>query len=470
MWKTIIATAAAVGCGLLAWGGSVTRATAQVPRPNIVIMLADDQRWDAFGVVQREQGTRGRFPFLRDATPNLDRLAAEGYRFRNAFVVSSLCSPSRAAFLTGRYNHLNGVANNQTPFPVTSTTYATLLRAAGYRTGYFGKWHMGGQTERPGFDRVASYLGQGRYHDALFIVDGIPTQTTGWVDDVSTDHATAFIRDNVAAATGPFLAVLGFKSPHTPTEPAARHRGLFTGVTLAPAPNATAYPPYDPTPQPPGVAFTLGYFRTLVGIDENVGRVLDLLDETGIADDTIVIYASDNGYFLGEHGITGLSSPDGNKRNAYEESMRIPLLLRYPRLAAAGTLQDAQVLNIDLAPTLLDLAGLPPPASMQGKSWRPLLTGTVARLRSRFLYEYFHEAPYIPPTMVALRRGDHKLIRYPGRPAWRELFDLRADPYERRNLFADPASQGVLRIMRDALDAEIVATGYQAPAHADRPR
>jgi arylsulfatase A-like enzyme len=438
-----------------------------VPRPNIVIMLADDHRWDALGVVQREQGARGRFPFLRDALPNLDRLAGLGVRFRNAFVVSSLCSPSRAAFLTGRYNHLNGVTDNHTPFPLARTTYATLLRGAGYRTGYFGKWHMGRQRERPGFDEHASFIEHGTYFNATFVVNGVDTPTTGWIDDVSTGYALEFIRRH---AHGPFLLVLGFKSPHVPSEPAARHRSLFAGAMVRPAPNATAYAPYDPTPQPPGVTFTLGYFRTLVGIDDNVGRVLEVLDQTGIADDTVVVYASDNGYFLGEHGITGLSSPDGGKRNAYEESIRIPLLLRYPRRVPAGARQDAQVLNIDLAPTLLDLAGLPPPAPMQGKSWQPLLTGAVARLRGRFLYEYFHEPPYIPPTMVALRRGDYKLIRYPGRPAWRELFDLRADPYERRNLSADPASQGVLQIMRDALDAEIVLTGYRVPAHPDRPR
>jgi arylsulfatase A-like enzyme len=178
-------------------------------RPNIVVMMTDDQRWDALGVVQREQGGRGRFPWLRTATPNLDRIAAEGYRFKNAFVVSSLCSPSRAAFLTGRYNHLNGVANNQTPFPVTNVTYATLLRAAGYRTGYFGKWHMARQRERPGFDEHASYIGQGAYHDATFVVDGVDTPTTGWVDDVSTGYAIEFIRRHAA---GPFLLVLGFKS------------------------------------------------------------------------------------------------------------------------------------------------------------------------------------------------------------------------------------------------------------------
>ena len=461
-------SAAYFGCwllGLVLLGSCAPMEAAR--RPNIVVMLADDQRWDALGVVQRELGSQGRFPWLRDATPNLDRLAAEGVRFRHAFVVSSLCSPSRAAFLTGRYNHLNGVANNRTPLPVGSTTYATLLRRAGYRTGYVGKWHMGAQRARPGFDEHASFLGQGAYHDATFVVNGVDTPTTGWVDDVSTTYATDFIRRH---AREPFLLVLGFKSPHAPTTPPTRLNGLFASVAPKPAPNAASYAPYDPTPVPPTEAFTRGYFRTLVGVDQNVGRVLGALDRAGIAQDTVVVYASDNGFFIGEHGIPGRSSADGNKRNAYEESMRIPLLLRYPRLARRGAVLDAQVLNIDLAPTLLELAGVPRPASFQGRSWVPLLTGEAGSVRDRFLYEYFHEAGWIPPTMVALRRGDHKLIRYPGRPEWQELFRLSDDPHERRNLARDPASRIVLRAMSDALDSELARTRYHVPSYADPAR
>ena len=437
-------------------------------RPNIVVMMTDDQRWDALGVVQREQGSRGRFPWLRTATPNLDRIAAEGYRFRNAFVVSSLCSPSRAAFLTGRYNHLNGVANNQTPFPVTNSTYATLLRDSGYRTGYFGKWHMARQRERPGFDEHASYIGQGIYTDANFQVNGALTRTTGWVDDVATTYAAGFIRRHVAE---PFVMVLGFKSPHHPSTPPPRLAGHFDWATLAPTANAESYAPYDPSPVPADlpVDYVRDYFRSIVGVDQNVGRVLDVLDETGIADDTVVVFASDNGFFLGEHGIGTPVDPDGNKRNAYEESMRIPLLVRYPRLPGRGVAIGDRALNIDLAPTLLELAGTAIPASLQGKSWVPQLNGSTVDLRGRFLYEYFFETGYEVPTLVALRRWDHKLIRYPGHPGWQELFHVGKDPGEQRNLAGDPASQTILRTMNDALDAEMRAMKYVVPPYAHEP-
>jgi arylsulfatase A-like enzyme len=450
-----------------------THGSAQAARrPNIVVMLADDQRWDAVGVVQRALGDRGRFPWMRRATPNMDRIAAEGFRFRNAFVVSALCSPSRAAFLTGQYNHINGVADNSTPFPATSVTYATLLRGAGYRTGYFGKWHMGAQRERPGFDEYASYLNQGRYFDTSFLVNGAPTRTVGWVDDVSTTYATDFVR---RMGGQPFLMVFGFKSPHRVQMPPPRLGGLFASASLAPPANATSYAPYDSSPEPAAIATEemRNYFRTIVGIDENIGRVLTTLQETGVAEDTVVVVASDNGYFLGEHGIPGESAPgddDGNKRNAYEESIRIPLLLRYPRLGRRGIVLGGFALNIDLAPTLLELAGVIRPNSMQGRSLVPLLAGRSGSVRGNFLYEYFQERNYIVPDIVALRSSRYKLVRYPGRTSWNELFDLAQDPYEQNNLIDDPGAQGVLQTMSEELDEKIRAVRYPVSPPADPAR
>jgi arylsulfatase A-like enzyme len=327
---------------------------------------------------------------------------------------------------------------------------------------------MGTQRERPGFDRHASYLNQGRYFDAPFLVDGVPTSTTGWVDDVSTAYAADFIRRN---AGRPFLVILGFKSPHRiPLPPRLKDR--FASTALASAPNAASYAPYDPSPEPAALSTEeiRDYFRTLVGVDQNVGRVLEALDEAGLTADTVVVFASDNGYFLGEHGIPGKVVPgddDGNKRNAYEESLRIPALVRYPRLGRRGIVLGGSVLNIDLAPTLLELAGVPRPTSIQGRSWVPLLSGQSASVRDGFLYEYFYESGYVVPTIVALRRSRHKLVRYPGRPEWRELFDLATDSGETRNLVNDPESQDVLRAMNNALDAEMARVRYRVPPYAD---
>jgi arylsulfatase A-like enzyme len=340
-------------------------------------------------IVQREQGERGRFPWL--STPNLDRIASEGVRFRNAFVVNALCSPSRAVFLTGRYNHFNGIANNHTPFPTNNVTHASLLRAAGYATAYVGKWHMNGQSgPRPGFDYSASYIGHGRYQNCVFEINGAKTNTTGWVDDVSTDFTIDFLKRH---RSKPFLAVLGFKSPHGPFQPPARWDDKLTDAVARPAVNGHVRPPYplgtnvnQATLTPQAYArrneMHRKYFRTISAVDENVGRILKALEDLGLAENTMLIYASDNGFYLGEHGL-------GDKRSAYEESMRIPLLLRYPKLGARGKLIDSMVLNLDLAPTLLDFAGVRVPKEMQGRSWKPLLSGASGKVpewRTSFFY------------------------------------------------------------------------------------
>ena len=436
-------------------------------RPNFVILLTDDQRWDALGVVQRELGTSGRLPWLATATPHIDRLASEGVRFRNAFVVSSLCSPSRAAFLTGAYNHLNGVANNHTPFPLNKTTYASLLRAAGYRTGYFGKWHMGSQRERPGFAEYASFVGQGVYTNARFLVNGATVQTVGWVDDISTDYAVDFIRRQAAAT--PFALVLGFKSPHVPIIPPDRLATEFPDAALGVPGNATSYGPYDPTPVPSATSPTdvQNYSRTIVGVDQNVGRVLAALDASGMAQNTVVVFASDNGFFLDEHGIGLPPGTSGNKRAAYQESLRIPLLIRYPALGRSGVVLDPIALNIDLAPTVLELAGIARPSTMQGKSLVGLLNGSGGAVRQRFLYEYFFETGYEVPTLVAVQRGRYKLIRYRSNASWTELFDLKADPLETRNLANLPTATNLLASMNTALDLAMAATRYKIPSYAD---
>ena len=442
-------------------------------KPNFLFVYTDDQRWDTMSVVQKEQGERARYPFFQ--TPAMDRVAAEGVRFRNAFATMSLCAPSRAAYLTGRYNHANGVANNHTFFPENSVTHASLLRAAGYKTAYIGKWHMGGQTgQRPGFDYSASFVGQGKYFNCPVEINGSSTPTTGWIDDVSTDFAIEFMKQNRGQ---PFAMVVGFKSPHGPRggeNLPARLRDRFAGGESRSVPNLQSRAIYHPgnngaAPVPgkqaggPGAnAAILDYLRHIAGADDNLGRLLKTLDDLGLTDDTVVVAASDNGYYLGEHGL-------GDKRSLYEESLRIPMLVRYPRLFPKGKVVDEIVLNIDLAPTFLELGGVAVPAAMQGKSWVPLLTGKNPVWRQSFLAEYFYERNFNTPTIVGIRTANAKLVKYPGHPEWTEVFDLALDSYEMKNLAADSSKSEMQARLSAEFDAQVKATGYVVPADADQP-
>jgi len=409
-------------------------------RPNFIFLIADDQRWDAMGVVQREHGDKARYPWFE--TPGMDRMAAEGVRFRNAFITHSICSPGRAGFLTGQYSHVNGVMDNGTHFPVDSVTHATLLRDAGYRTAYFGKWHMGNQNgPRPGFQHSASFINQGIYQDCPFEINGGMTATKGWVDDVTTDMAIDWLKQNHDAGK-PFSMVIGFKSPHNRRggeNLPERLRNLYEGKTTRRTPNCDIAAVYHKplTGEDMGMerglsanSVHLDYLRHIKGIDENLGRVLDVLDELNLADDTVVVYTSDNGYYLGERGL-------GDKRALYEEGLRLPFLVRYPRLFPKGIPVDEMVLNIDLAPTYLDLAGLPAHPGMQGTSFKELAMGNhPAGWRSSFL-AYYRKELGDTPTCRAVRTADAKLIVYPNRPEWTEVYDLKNDPYELHRLPAD---------------------------------
>jgi arylsulfatase A-like enzyme len=441
-------------------------------RPNLLFIVTDDQRWDALGCVQQEQGEKARFPWFK--TPHLDRLAAEGARFRNAFVVHSLCSPSRATFLSGQYGRLNGVLNNSTHFPSNSVNQASLLRTAGYKTAYIGKFHMALQANRPGFDYVASYTSQGDYFGSRFLVNGVPEKPAGWVDDVATDYALQFIGTN---RTQPWLMMLGYKTPHTPRQPPDRARARFAGERLRPATSSKALPTYgrgqrafrgEETGNPHETDtdsegsddYLLNYFRCLSAIDDNIGRILNGLDSSNLASNTVVVFASDNGYFLGEHGL-------GDKRAAYEESMRIPLILRYPATVRAGILIDQLVLNLDLAPTFLELGGVDAPKTLQGRSWLPLLAGQTRDWRASFLFEYFFE-PNLPatPAMAAVRTPAAKLIVYPEHDSWTELFDLKSDPFELHNLANNPRYSALRRELHLELMRLKSSTSSSAANHS----
>ena len=436
-------------------------------KPNFVYVFTDDQRWDALGVVQKELGEKGRFPWLK--TPNLDRLAAQGVRFRNAFVVNSLCAPSRASLVTGQYGHVNGVTNNHTPHPEGNISVATLLRPAGYVSGYFGKWHHGNQSgKRPGFDTSASFVGQGVYFDCPIEVDGVKTPSKGFVDDVTTEYASNFIKANKEK---PFLMILGLKTAHGPFTPPPRNAKDYEGALARSVPNY-GIPAIYAKAGPNGakgkatdakeVPTNLGMFRGINSVDDNVGKLLQLLDDLKLTEDTVFVFSSDNGYYLGEHNL-------GDKRTAYEESMRIPMLFRYPRAVKAGRTDDRMVLNIDPAATFLDLAGLPVPAAIHGRSWKPLLEEKHTDWRDSFFYCYFYEKGFGSPLTTAVRTAEAKLIKYPGHDEWTEVFDLKADPYEIKNLAADPAYADLRKKLEAEYDKQAKAIDFKIPDHADKP-
>ncbi|MEM9410812.1 MAG: sulfatase-like hydrolase/transferase [Planctomycetota bacterium] len=425
--------------------------TSKSDRPNFIFIITDDQRWDALGVVQQEQADEALFPWFK--SPNMDRIAREGARFRNAFVVHSLCSPSRASFLSGRPSHQHRVLHNQHPMPLDIPTWATGLRDAGYETAYFGKWHMGQQAKRPGFSRVVSYLGQGKYNNCHFYKDGQKIETTGWVDDVTTDFAVRYLE---AEHDKPFGMVIGYKSPHEPRLPPDRHEETYSKVELKIPTSLEVIPPfrppgYKPLPWKSRIYDRLNYFRCLSAVDDGIGKILDVLDRRKLTENTVLVFVGDNGYYLGEHA-------SHDKRTAYEESIRIPFLIRYPKLIKPGTLIDDIVLNIDLAPTFLELANLPTP-KLVGKSLLPVLKDPGTFEDRVMLYENYQDPEFSKVTfdIFALRTETHKLVTYPGHPQWTEAFDLQSDPLELSNIVDQPEFEEQRKLLVDQLKNQLEA-------------
>lgn len=442
---------------------------------NIVFILSDDHRFDFMGFHPRAP------EFLE--TPGLDRMAAEGAHLANAFVNTALCSPSRASILTGRYPHEHGVVDNQSALKPGATFFPQILDRAGYATAFIGKWHMGEHTAdpQPGFDHWVSFEGQGVYFDPELNIDGKRRQTEGYITDILTDHALEWL-ETVRGGEAPFFLYLSHKAVHSEFEPAPRHAGRFADLEIPyPATMANTDANYDGKPlwvraqrsSWHGVdylfhgamtfdEFYRSYAETLLALDDSVGRVLDYLEESGLAESTLVIYASDNGFLHGEHGLI-------DKRHAYEESMRIPLLAWAPGTIAPGTRIDEMVLNVDIAPTILDLAGAAIPAEMSGRSFLPLLHGRSPEWRDEFHFVYYWEFPFPhTPTVLALRGERWKYIFYHGVWDTNELYDLQADPFETRNLIADPAYAALADSMRvrlfDRLDAaDAMFVPFQRP-------
>lgn len=428
-----------------------TPAANATDRPNIVFILMDDLRWDALGCTGH--------PVAQ--TPHIDRIAKEGALFKNFFVTLPLCSPSRASFLTGQYAHTHGVTNNADHSVLSHQlmTFPRLLQRAGYETAYVGKWHMGADdSPRPGFDRWVSFKGQGVYHDPMLNIDGEPARATGYMSDILSEHAVRFIR---AGHKKPFLLYLSHKAVHGPFTPAERHKDLYSDAKLKPPVSfndtldgkpALTRRVEGPRSQPPNRAVNRSaedygalernQLRMMASVDEGVGRILEALEATRQLDNTMVIFTSDNGFFWSEHGL-------GDKRWAYEESIRDPLLIRYPKLIKAGTTLDPFVLNIDIAPTLLDLAGAEIPKSIEGRSILPLIKKPGSRWRTSFFAEYFQEKQYPRvPTWQAVRTAQWKYIHYPDLDGMDELYDLKTDPHELKNLIAEPRAQQQLSAMK----------------------
>jgi N-acetylglucosamine-6-sulfatase len=430
-------------------------------RPNIIFILIDDQRFDALGCAGH--------PFLK--TPNIDRIAREGAYFENAFVTTPLCSPSRASFLTGQYVHTHGVRGNGDSNALSHqlVTWPALLQKSGYETAWIGKIHMGNDAgPRPGFDHWISFKGQGEFIDPTFNIDGKVEKQTGYMTDLLSARAVDFLQRK---REKPFVLCLSHKAVHGPFTPADRHKDLYTDEELPKPPSLDdslegkpmlqnrSQPQTRPRAQRPGRGGGGGagnvqrnQLRCIASIDEGVGAMLKALEESKQLDNTIIVYTSDNGYFWGEHKL-------GDKRAAYEESIRVPLVMRYPKLIPASTRLNQIALNIDLAPTFLQLAGATIPDNMHGKSLVSLFDGDRSKWRTAALLEYFME-PQFGHVLdwQAVRNDRWKYVHYPKKPEYDELYDLQADKYEMKNLISDANAAETLKSMKSELQRQLDAT------------
>jgi arylsulfatase A-like enzyme len=450
-------------------------------RPNILVILLDDLRADALGYAGH--------PHVK--TPNIDRIANEGVRFTNAFCTTSLCSPSRASLLTGVYAHKHGVTDNFTELPASVPSFPRALRDAGYATAYIGKYHMGENNDepRPGFDYFVTHKGQGKYFDTEFNINGERRETkTGYYTTVVTDMALEWLKRE--RGSKPWMLVLGHKAPHSFYTPEPKYAHSFDAVPVAYPASASDLrgkpdwikermptwhgihgPLFDwrkqfPDARPEAVRdfanMVHAYWGTILSVDDSVGRLRAWLDESRQLDNTIVVFVGDNGLLEGEHGMV-------DKRTMHEPSIRIPLAVRYPGLARTPTVVDEQVLTVDMAPSLIELAGAKPFAGIDGRSWVQLVkSGDAGWRRSWFYYyNYEKEFPYTP-NVRGVRTAEWKYIRYPhgdGGPDrhMAELYDLKADPGERTNLAADAASAAT-RVMLENELARLMAAAGLTPA------
>ncbi len=444
---------------------------------NVVFILSDDHRYDAMGFLGH--------PFLE--TPQMDAMAGNGVFLKNAFVSTSLCSPSRASILTGQYSSRHRVIDNNRMVPPETIFFPEYLQEAGYQTAFIVKWHMGGESDAPrqGFDHWVSFRGQGSYlpSRAGLNVNGESVPQQGYITDELTDYAVDWLKS--LDTEKPFFLYLSHKAVHANFTPAERHEGRYSDVEIIP-PASQADTPENYAGKPRwlkdqrnswhGVDFPYHrdldvgryykrYCETLLAVDESIGRVMDTLREAGVYDSTLVIYMGDNGFMFGEHGLI-------DKRVAYDTSIRVPMLMQCPELFSGGTVLENVVANIDVGPTILEAAGLARPDHMDGQSFLRLAQREDVPWRDYFLYVYYWEKNFPQsPTVFALRGDRYKYITYYGLWDTDELYDLQADPGETTNLIASEAHQEIAREMEDSLYARLAEVGgMEIPLNQPRGR
>lgn len=426
---------------------------------NVVFILTDDHRYDAMGFMGH--------PFLE--TPHLDSLASNGVHLKNAFVTTSLCSPSRASILTGLYTHKHRVIDNNRQVPEGTIFFPQYLQRAGYSTAFIGKWHMGGHHDdpRPGFDHWISFRGQGNYLPPgpryTLNVNGERVKQKGYITDELTDYAVDWLEDQ-KDSDEPFFLYLSHKAVHSNFTPAQRHADRYADEDLSFLPRGEDIKAEKNAPRWVrdqrnswhGIDFSYHsdkgldwlyrrYCESVLAVDDSVGRVIKQLKEMGVHDETLVVYMGDNGFMWGEHGLI-------DKRVSYEESMRVPMMMQCPDLFDGGQVVDSVIGNIDVGPTVLHAAGLQTPDYIDGQSFLDLPNNPDMDWRKNFLYVYYWEKNFPQsPTQFALRGDRFKYITYYGLWDADELYDLTTDPGETNNLLYSPEYQAIGKEMENEL-------------------
>lgn len=471
-------------------------------RPNILLILSDDHAAHAIGC----------YGSKINRTPQIDRIANEGMRFDRCLCTNALCGPSRAVILTGKYSHLNGFRKNGDKFDGTQKTFPRLLQQAGYQTGLFGKWHL--DSTPTGFDTHKILVGQGTYYQPTFIENGKRVAHAGYVTEIITDLTLDYLKKR--DRNKPFLVMCQHKAPHRNWQPGPKQMGLYKEETIPEPGNLfddysgrgpeareqkmsiardlndadlKKVPPKNLTPEQLAAwndayeaendvlkrarftqqgmikwkyqRYIKDYLRCVAGIDASVGQLLDFLDKEGLAENTIVIYSSDQGFFLGDHGWY-------DKRFMYEESLRMPLLVRWPSRIKPGTINGDLVSNIDFAPTLVRAAGVSIPGEMQGASMLRLFTGELLRPWRPSHYYHYYEYPneHNVPPHDGVRTTHHKLIHFYEADHW-ELFDLEKDPREMQSRYNDPAYAEIQKLLHTEL--QTLRKYYRVPGGDENP-